>query len=305
MPFRDEYRRQVQLLIRLLPLVAEEKCFALKGGTAINLFVRDMPRLSVDIDLAYVPVQPRAESLAAIDTAMKRIAARVTKAIPGAHISESRLEPEGIIKQLNVRADGVQTRIEVNPVMRGCVHEPELRQVSQAVEDAFGFAEIPVFAFADLYAGKIVAGLDRQHPRDFFDIRDLLASEGLDAALRRAFIVYMLSHDRPMYAVLQPKLRDISDDYRRGFDGMTEKPVPLEDLLKARDMIIREAVGTMPDVHKRFLISFQCGEANWKLLDIPGVRDLPAVKWRQQKLDALTRDQKAALVSGLEKALSI
>ena len=69
MPFADTYRRQVALLIRLLPLVAEEKCLALKGGTAINLFIRDMPRLSVDIDLTYVPVQPRKDSLAAIDAA--------------------------------------------------------------------------------------------------------------------------------------------------------------------------------------------------------------------------------------------
>lgn len=82
MAFRDIYRKQVALLIRILPLIAEEPCFALKGGTAINLFIRDMPRLSVDVDLTYVPVAPRAKSLAAIDAAMKRIAARVRKAIP-------------------------------------------------------------------------------------------------------------------------------------------------------------------------------------------------------------------------------
>lgn len=74
MPFSDQYRRQVSLLVRMLPYVAMQDCFALKGGTAINLFYRDMPRLSVDIDLTYVPVESRAESLAAIDAAMKEIA---------------------------------------------------------------------------------------------------------------------------------------------------------------------------------------------------------------------------------------
>ena len=69
MAFAEIYRRQAALLIRTLPLVAEETCFALKGGTAINLFIRNMPRLSVDIDLTYLPVQPRAESLTAIDAA--------------------------------------------------------------------------------------------------------------------------------------------------------------------------------------------------------------------------------------------
>src|SRR5712692_7134933 len=111
MAFAKLYRRQVALLIRVLPLVAEEKCFALKGGTAINLFIRNMPRLSVDIDLTYLPVQPRAESLAAIDAAMKRIIGRVTKNIPGARITEGKLE--GTVTWLLVRADGVQTKIEV------------------------------------------------------------------------------------------------------------------------------------------------------------------------------------------------
>lgn len=48
MAFRDSYERQVRLLLRVLPAVGEETNLALKGGTAINLFVRDMPRLSVD-----------------------------------------------------------------------------------------------------------------------------------------------------------------------------------------------------------------------------------------------------------------
>jgi hypothetical protein len=84
MPFDDKYQRQVALLVRILPLVAEEKCFALKGGTAINLFYRDMPRLSVDIDLTYIPLAPRPAALKEIDTAMKRIAVRITAAIPAA-----------------------------------------------------------------------------------------------------------------------------------------------------------------------------------------------------------------------------
>src|ERR1700687_5742821 len=119
MAFREIYRRQVALLIRVLPLIAEESCFALKGGTAINLFVRDMPRLSVDIDLTYVPVAPRAESLAAIDAAVKRIASRVDKALQGARVIKA--GSEGAITRLTVRLGDVQTKIEVTPVLRGCV----------------------------------------------------------------------------------------------------------------------------------------------------------------------------------------
>jgi predicted nucleotidyltransferase component of viral defense system len=302
MAFRDAYRKQVALLVRILPHVAEEYCFALKGGTAINLFVRDMPRLSVDIDLTYVPVAPRAESLAAIDDAMKRIIGRIQKAMPDAKIAEAKTE--GATTRLTVREAGVQTKIEVTPVLRGCVFEPEAREVSDAVEAAFGFAEIPVVSFADLYAGKIVAALDRQHPRDLFDVRDLLANEGIDDALRKAFIVYLLSHDRPMSEVIAPTRKDISAEFERGFDGMTEEPVTLEELVAAREALIDEIVGQMPDDHKRFLISFERGEPDWALLDVPDAAELPAVKWRQLNLDKLPSKKRAELVQALEIALA-
>lgn len=302
MTFRDAYRKQVALLVRILPLVAEESCFALKGGTAINLFFRDMPRLSVDIDLTYVPVAPRAESLTAIDAAMKRIVARVQKAIPDAKVTTS--GSEGAITQLIVRQGGVQTKIEVTPVLRGCVFEPQTRAVSDAVEAAFGFAEISVVSFADLYAGKIVAALDRQHPRDLFDVRDLLANEGIDDNLRKAFIVYLLSHGRPMSEVLAPTRKDISQEFLRGFEGMTEAPVSREDLIAAREALIGEIVGKMPESHRRFLVSFERGEPDWALLDVPGAAELPAVKWRQQNLDKLSKQKRAELVEVLERVLS-
>jgi predicted nucleotidyltransferase component of viral defense system len=185
MPAYEQYRRQAALLIRVLPFVAEESCFALKGGTAINLFVRNMPRLSVDIDLTYLPVADRKTSLAEIDAAMKRIAERIQKGIPGARVTSSVLKEAGIVSKHFVELDGVQIKIEVTPVLRGCVYDPETRSVSETVEMAFGFADIQVVSFADLYAGKLVAALDRQHPRDLFDVRDLLANEGISDELRR------------------------------------------------------------------------------------------------------------------------
>ena len=109
------------LLLGVIPLVAEEACFALKGGIAINLFVRNMPRLSVDIDLTYLPVAPRHESLTDINAAMLRMAARISKVLKGAQITKSELTPEKAIVKLIVRHDQVQIKIEVTPVLRGCV----------------------------------------------------------------------------------------------------------------------------------------------------------------------------------------
>jgi predicted nucleotidyltransferase component of viral defense system len=194
MAFLESYRAQVALLIRALPFVAAEPEFALKGGTAINLFVRPLPRLSVDIDLTYLPVADRALSLAAIDAALRRIAGRIGASIAGAKVQVTQLADESSATKLVVRRDNAQVKIEVTPVLRGTVYDPIISAVVPEVEDAFGFAEMQIVSFADLYAGKIVAAVDRQHPRDLFDVRDLLANKGITDDLRRAFIVYLISH---------------------------------------------------------------------------------------------------------------
>jgi predicted nucleotidyltransferase component of viral defense system len=222
MPAAEIYRRQAALLIRVIPLVAKEPCFALKGGTAINLFVRNMPRLSVDLDLTYLPIADRITSFQAIDDAMRRLEKIIETGIPGARVT-STANNEHCVTRLLLRANDVQIKIEVTPVLRGCVYAPSPMSVSKEVEEQFGFAEIEVVSFADLYAGKIVAALDRQHPRDLFDVRDLLANEGISGKLRKAFIVYLVSHNRPMSEILEPKRLDIAPEFERGFEGMTRE----------------------------------------------------------------------------------
>lgn len=304
MPFSDQYRRQVALLVRILPFVAMEESFALKGGTAINLFVRDMPRLSIDIDLTYLPVESRPDSLKAIDAALKRIAQSAASVSPAEDIVTGAPNAEGAVTKLFARGGGVQIKIEVTPVLRGSVFAPETRTVSPAVESAFGFAEMKLVSFADLYGGKIVAALDRQHPRDLFDMRDLLASEGIDENLRRAFIVYLLSHDRPMHEVITARRKDITREYERGFVGMTENPVALDDLLAAREATIAAIIGDMPSAHREFLVSFERGKPDWPLLGLERIGELPAVRWRQQNLDKLDEKARAALVDNLKRSLA-
>ena len=284
MAFRDVYHQQVALLVRVLPLVAEEHCFALKGGTAINLFHRDMPRLSVDIDLTYLPVAPRQQSLTEIHAAMLRIAGRVSTALPGAQVQKTMLRPEGTAVKLIVRDRGVQIKIEVTPVLRGCVFETERRAVRAVVEEAYGFAEIQTVSFADLYAGKLVAALDRQHPRDLFDVRELLANEGIGDDLRRAFVVYLISHNRPIAEVLDPVRQPLHGEFSRGFDGMTAIPVNLTELEETRESMISILIGGMPTEHRRFLLSFDRGEPEWQLLGLLNSQHLPAVLWRQSNL---------------------
>ena len=303
MPVSELCRRQVALLVNAIPFVAGETCFALKGGTAINLFVRDMPRLSVDLDLTYLPLAERAASLHEIDAAMRRIADRIARGIGGARVNLAVLERERCVNKLIVRARGVQIKIEVTPVLRGCVYEPDLRPVSRSVEDEFGYAEIQVVSFADLYAGKIVAALDRQHPRDLFDVRDLLATEGIDDDLRKAFIAYLVSHNRPMAEVLSSARRDISDEFARGFNGMSATPVGLDDLIRTREELIRIVVGDMPVAHRHLLLSIKQGKPEWTLLGLPGVERLPAIKWRLANLARMDTGKRAAALARLAEVL--
>ncbi|WP_312950408.1 nucleotidyl transferase AbiEii/AbiGii toxin family protein [Agrobacterium sp.] len=301
MPFRDQYQDQVRLLMRLLPIVAREACFALKGGTAINLFVRNLPRLSVDIDLMYLPVNGRPEALADIDAAMKRIKAAALAELPGARVTEN--IHDGAILRLLVIAEGTQVKIEVSPVLRGVVHEPFTIPVTEAVEEAFGYAETSVVSFEDLFAGKLVAALDRQHPRDLFDVQGLLTQEGLTDDLREAFIVYLLSHNRPMGEVLSGRVKDLANEYSNGFEGMTEATVAIDELVQTQHEMIEVLIGAMPDHHREFLIGFERGEPDWSLLKIGHVAELPAIRWRQRNLDKLKPDQRSALVELLRNSL--
>lgn len=303
MAFLDTYRQQVALLIRTIPSVAKETAFALKGGTAINLFVRDMPRLSVDIDLTYLPIADRTTSLAAIDAAMLRIGERIEHSIPGAKVNPSRSADEKIVTKLIVRAGEVQIKIEITPVLRGTVYDPVVMAVVPTVEDTFGFAEMRLVSFADLYAGKIVAALDRQHPRDLFDVRDLLAHEGISDELRRAFLVYLISHNRPMAEVLAPTRKPLAEEFARGFVGMTQEPVALADLEATREAIIAAMIADMPDAHRHFLVGFKRGQPDWELLGIPEAQRLPAVLWKQRNLDRLLADKRSDLAAALERAL--
>jgi Nucleotidyl transferase AbiEii toxin, Type IV TA system len=206
------------------------------------------------------------------------------------------------VTKLTVQRGDAQIKIKVTPVLRGCVFEPEVRDVSPGVEEAFGFAQMKVVSFADLYAGKIVAALDRQHPRDLFDVRDLLANEGITDDLRKAFIVYLISHDRPISEVVVPRRKDIEHEFTHGFEGMTADEVTLDEPLEAREALIAAIAGEMPQAHKDFLLGFKRGKPEWNLLDVAGA-DLPAVRWKQINLDKLPSEQRSKLVAQLDAVL--
>ena len=260
----NPYLPQARLAVRVLRHVAEEAVFALKGGTAINLFYRELPRLSVDLDLAYVPLAERKVSLRDTAAALRQIAARVRSGLPAVRIDESQVSKGKLLAQ----EGRARIKVEVNTVLRGCMHAPSRLRGFPAVSDLFGDVEAQVLAFEDLFAGKLVAALDRQHPRDLFDVAPLLDAEGLSKSLLDAFVVYLASHDRPMSEVLAPGEKDIRPAYENEFAYMTSEPVSLSTLLDARSRLVRELYRGLLPRHRTFLRSVKALEPDWSLVPV-------------------------------------
>ena len=296
------YYRQVQLLVSVLPMIAAERCFALKGGTALNLFVRDLPRLSVDIDLAYLPLEDRATTLTNMRAAFQRIEAALMAAMPGVSV-HYRPADEGDHRMV-IAHRGAQIIVEASPVIRGSLFPPEMRGVTPKVEAEFGFAEIQVLSLPDLYGGKITAALDRQHPRDFFDVKLLMENEGLTREIMQGVIVYTISHPRPIAEVLcPPTLKDLREKYDNEFVRMPVDPVSLETLEKVREDLIRCVGTSLTEADKEFLVSFKSKDPQWDLLGLDGVEQLPAVRWKLENLEKMSAERHQAALLRLKEIL--
>ncbi|MBI6487326.1 nucleotidyl transferase AbiEii/AbiGii toxin family protein [Proteus mirabilis] len=298
------YYKQVQLLIQVLPFVAKQQCFALKGGTAINLFVRDFPRLSVDIDLVYLPMKSRDDALQEICDALDAISSDLKIAFKDIELTEAYRSKRDALR-LIVARNGVQIKVELSPVLRGTVYEPKLMEVCAAVEDEFGYVKMPVVDLADLYAGKICAALDRQHPRDLFDVKWLLENEGLTDEIRKALLVYLSSHNRPMVELLSPQFKDITAIYEGEFTNMAETDVPLAELEAVRVRLVDLIHQGLTDSEKSFLLSFKNREPDWSLIGLDGVSELPAIKWKQINLANMPNDKHTQALAKLKGVLGV
>ena len=282
----EVYEEQVALIVKVLPFVANESVFALKGGTAINLFLRDFPRFSVDIDLAYLPIKNRTESLVEISETMNRIATNIEKGLPNVIVQRDK-DKNGFVTRLRTRQGIASIKVETSPVTRGVVNDPEIRTTSKTVEDKYGYLEIQVVSFEDLFGGKLNAALDRQHPRDLFDVKLLFENEGITTKLFHTFLVYVASSSRPMHELLNPHLYNIVENHRRDFQGMARYPVTLEELLDARELLIRDIQSRFGENTKRFLLDLHDGKPDFDSINLPQAANLPAVRWKLINLERL------------------
>lgn len=275
-----------RLLTQVAPFAFESGLFALKGGTAINLFIRELPRLSVDLDLVFVDhTVPRDQALSLINDALMTTETRLNKLGMQTRVVAP---PEIGETKLLVRRGAIAVKIEVNVVMRGTVYPVSDAALCETASDLLmAELELPLVSLADAYGGKLVAALDRQHPRDLFDVMQLLEHEGITPAIRRAFVIYLASHNRPVHEVLSPKRRDIEQDYERTFVGMTSKPVELGALLAVREYLVEEMTRTLDSNERQFLLSLVSGNPEWDILGVEHLEDLPGIRWKLHNLELL------------------
>lgn len=301
MPLDPRYAAQVRLLVQVIPYVAAERCFALKGGTAINLFVRDLPRLSVDIDLAYLPSADRQRALVDVRQALKRIADAIGRDLPGAVATVQGNRDDEL--RILVRSAHAQIKIEVSPVLRGTVHPPLARDVVPLVEEEFGFASMAVVSLPDLYGGKICAALDRQHPRDLFDVMWMLREQGLTREIFEGFLVYLISHSRPMAELFAPRWKPLAGAFQAEFAGMTREPVTLDQLEATREALLAAIRQQFSEQDAAFLISIKQGEPDWTTLNLPEIDRLPAVQWKLHNVRQIPAAKRAEAVAKLEAVI--
>ncbi len=274
------YRQQIALLLSVLPEVAKEKCLALHGGTAINLFVRNMPRLSVDIDLTYLPIEDRVTSLKHIAEALGRIKESIEKTVSGVRIT-----PRFNAGKLQISANKADIKLEVNLLNRGALAEPKEMILCEKAQTSFeAFCTIPVVPPGQLFGGKIIAALDRQHPRDLFDIQYMLEKEGFTPEIKEGFLLCLLSSDRPINELITPHFQDQQSALLNQFSGMTDETFSYAAYERVRENLVATIHRNLTDRDKAFLLNFKNVTPDWSIYNF---ERFPSINWKLLNLQKL------------------
>lgn len=292
------YLESVRLLLAVGPDVLGDPKFALKGGTAINLFQRNMPRLSVDLDLVFADHSlHREEAMDAISSHLENV--RGTLEGRGLNCTTGGSAGAEELK-LFVERSGTRIKVEVNHVFRGTVLPVRRSALVEEAQDLFFTdLEIPVLHPDELYGSKLVAAMDRQHPRDLFDLLELYRNGGLTETIVECFVSYLAGHNRPVHEVLFANQIDIASAYANEFDGMTREPVSLDDLIEVRTKLFTELPSRLTKNQRAFLLGLVECDPDWALMACGHLAELPAIRWKQANLARLrdSNPEKFALQS--------
>ena len=273
------YKEQVRLLLRILPIIYREEDFAVHGGTAINLFIKNLPRYSVDVDLTYIPLGPRNESLAEIDKKLAVISQRLQRAVPDINISP-------VPNKLLCTQGRSTVKIEVNGIKRGIIGPTiDLPLCSKAQEEFGMYCKARIVPMEQLYGGKIAAALSRQHPRDLFDFNYM--EPVIIDRLKRGFMFALLGSDKPLIESLSPHPINQKEALENQFRGMTDILFTYENYETARKQLITFVNAMLSEEDKAFLVSFEEGSPQWNESAYSDFRDFPSVQWKLVNINIL------------------
>ena len=240
-----------------------------------------MPRYSVDIDITYIPIEEREKSLISINSHLAELKEAIEKAIPDIRVIH---KPE--VWKLQCIKGGATIKIEVNGTKRGILGDVERIQLCSKAKAEFGMTcYANIVSWSQLYGGKIVAALSRQHPRDLFDCRGITISEFND--VKSGFMMCLLGSDKPIVESLSPNPIDQREALQNQFEGMTDEPFGYDDYRQARDNLISVVNSDLTDGEKDFLISFEVGKPDWSKCIAGDLSHFPSVKWKLQNIAKL------------------
>ena len=292
---KDRYRKQVALLIRSMPSVYKIKEFAVHGGTAINLFHRNLLRYSVDIDVTYIPIENRQQSLASINQKLLEVKKNIEKTIPGVVVKH---KPD-VWKLLCTLGDAT-VKIEVNATKRGIIGDVVELPLCEKARNEFSMGcKARTVSFSQLYGGKITAALSRQHPRDLFDCKYMELQSFDD--VKNGFMLCLLGSDKPIIESLQPHDIDQTEALENQFQGMTETPFGYEDYLESRTALLSLVNGGLTITDKEFLLSFEQGEPDWNKCCAGDLSQYPSVQWKLLNIGKLKESNPVKFEQGVNK----
>lgn len=276
---KEEYKKQVQLLLAVIPEIAKEQNLALHGGTAINLFIRNMPRLSVDIDLTYLPLEDFESSKVNINATLQRIMKNIKKVLP-----EVKISFEENHSKLYIHSKGFVVKVEVNLTARGTLYEPVMMDLCEKAQEEFDvLVRMRVLTHGQIYGSKICAALDRQHPRDLFDVQSILKS-GITNEIKEGFLYSLLSHARPINELLSPNWKDQKQAMETQFSGMTVDEFNYEIYEQTKIDLLNSILESLTESDRQFLLDFKNINPNWAIYDF---QHFPSIAWKIENLRKL------------------
>ena len=276
-----DYEKQAALVVRVLPEIEKEPCFAIKGGTAINLFELNLPRLSVDIDLTFMKIAGREQSIAEINEVLERMSRNLER-----HGIDATLSGAANARKIYCSANRVVIKVEPNFIFRGTAFPVRKMEVCEKAQERFGMARMQVLSFQELYGGKLCAALDRQHPRDLFDMAQFYKTHSLQE-IKDGFLVLALGHNRPLHELLAPMAKDQFTTFEQQFSGMAEEPFSYDEHQITLARLAKDVLSLLDGEDRQRLLDFV------SLLDAPGdfgiphFDDLPAIRWKRHNLELL------------------